>query len=180
MSAGVRGEDKVLAELRRLVAKDRIRDVLCRYSRGIDRRDFDLVRSCYHPDAVDDHGEYSGGIDGFIDYVQVATARYEHTMHFLGNMLIEVDGTRAHAETYCVASHRLPPVPGKPNRDITLIMRYVDVLEERSGEWRIAKRVCTYDWARLDADLYGRRLMSDGFVRGVPGPQDPVYRDLLT
>ena len=180
MSAlGAQGDDgslpPVLAEL---VAKDRIRDVLCRYSRGVDRKDFDLVRSCYHSDATDDHGEYSGDVDGFIDYLQSAVSRYRSTMHFLGNMLIDVQGSRACAETYAIGLHRLPPRPGKLNRDITLMLRYVDVLDEREGEWRISHRVCTYDWARLDSDLDGRELLGEGFVRGRPFPHDPIHTHL--
>lgn len=161
--------------LTELVAKERIRDVLCRYSRGVDRKDFEMVRSCYHPDATDDHGEYSGGIEGFIEYVQRAVARYAGTFHLLGNMIIEVDGPVAHAETYSLALHRLPPRPGKLNRDITLVLRYVDVLEERDGHWRISKRVCTYDWARLDSDLDGRELLGGGFVRGRSFPDDTIH-----
>ncbi|MEY3566868.1 MAG: hypothetical protein RLZ19_882, partial [Actinomycetota bacterium] len=43
-----------------VVAREHIRDVVYRYARGVDRRDFDLVRSCYHPDATDDHGPFTG------------------------------------------------------------------------------------------------------------------------
>lgn len=158
-----------------LIAKERIRDVLCRYSRGVDRKDFELVRSCYHPDATDNHGDYDGDIDGFMEFLPGAVARFEHTMHFLGNMIIDVQGSIAHAETYAIGLHRLPPRPGKLNRDITLMLRYVDVLEERDGEWRILRRVCTYDWSRLDSDLDGRELLGAGFVRGRSFPDDTVY-----
>ena len=30
------------------------------------RRDMDMVRSCYHPDATDAHGHYNGDVEGFI------------------------------------------------------------------------------------------------------------------
>ncbi|MCJ7436647.1 MAG: nuclear transport factor 2 family protein, partial [Acidimicrobiia bacterium] len=55
--------------LQDLAAQQEIRDVLIRYTRGIDRMDADLVRSTYHPDAHDDHGAYQGGVDGFIEWV---------------------------------------------------------------------------------------------------------------
>jgi len=32
-----------------------------RLARGTDRRDAALIRSCYHADAVDDHGAFRGG-----------------------------------------------------------------------------------------------------------------------
>ena len=41
--------------LQRLLDEDAIKKVHLRYCRAIDRRDFDLLRTCYHPDAEDDH-----------------------------------------------------------------------------------------------------------------------------
>jgi hypothetical protein len=43
-----------------VVAQQQTRDACYRYCRGVDRRDVELVRSCYHPDATDHHGEYHG------------------------------------------------------------------------------------------------------------------------
>ena len=37
--------------LQRLMDKDEIRDVMARYCHGVDRADWDLVRSTYHTDA---------------------------------------------------------------------------------------------------------------------------------
>ena len=94
--------------LARLLDQQEIRDVYCRYCRGIDRRQFDLVRSCYHPDATDQHGEYVGDVDGFIEHVQQTSTRFDRTMHFLGNILVEVDGDWARGEAYAMAYHSLP------------------------------------------------------------------------
>src|ERR1700678_964743 len=44
------------AELRTLVDKTQIHDVLMRYSRGVDRGDGELVVSCFHPEATLDYG----------------------------------------------------------------------------------------------------------------------------
>jgi hypothetical protein len=62
--------------LARVIDQQEIRDVIYRYCRGIDRRDFDLVRSCYHPEAHDDHGVFRGGVDDFIAYIERDLARY--------------------------------------------------------------------------------------------------------
>nr|WP_213245328.1 nuclear transport factor 2 family protein [Gordonia pseudamarae] len=40
-------------QLRDLLDRQAICDVVARYCRAIDRRDFDLLRTCYHPGAVD-------------------------------------------------------------------------------------------------------------------------------
>jgi hypothetical protein len=48
--------------LQRLLDKQDIYETLCRYARGVDRGDWDLVRSTYHEDAYDSHGDYQGDI----------------------------------------------------------------------------------------------------------------------
>jgi ketosteroid isomerase-like protein len=136
--------------IRSLVDQQQIRDVVYRYCRGIDRCDYDLVRSCYHPDAVDDHGDFRGGIDDFITYISDNLPRFERTMHFIGNVLIELDGDRARAESYLVAYHHLRASSTKAERDFTAGLRYVDDFERREGEWRIAARTYVFEWSRID------------------------------
>src|SRR5215207_1086948 len=101
---------------RTVIDQQHIRDVIYRYCRGIDRCDYELVRSCYHPDAIDDHGDYVGDIEGFLDHVRQGLPRFERTMHFIGNVLVEVDarGQRARAESYIVAYHHLRQSTTKP------------------------------------------------------------------
>src|SRR5215213_3791716 len=83
-----RGSD-VDEQLELLLAERAITRVLCTYSRGADRFDLELMRSCYWPDGTDDHGSYSGDLDGFIEFVGPALQRFERTNHFLGNILID-------------------------------------------------------------------------------------------
>ena len=89
-----------------LLDKQEIEEVVLRYCRGIDRRDFELVRSCYHPDARDRHGSFDGTVDEYIAWVDGLTARYRFTMHLVGNVLIELgDADVAACETYGVSLH---------------------------------------------------------------------------
>lgn len=132
-----------------LIARQEIADVIYRYARGIDRLDFDLVRSCYHPDAYDDHGTFSGNVEDFITAATEFLARWTTTQHFMGNMLIEIDGDRARAETYAVAYHRREDSNGDGKDDVMGI-RYVDRFEKRNDDWRIAHRVVANEWRRVD------------------------------
>lgn len=165
-------------DLELLLAERAIERVLHAYARGIDRLDLDLVRSCYWPDATDDHGGYTGGVDGFIEFVRGALARFERTNHFLGNRLVTVDLEQgmASAETYCVAYHRLRNAAGV-ECDMTAGLRYVDRFERRDGEWRIARRVCAYDWRRVD-DVDGDGGFGAGYVRGIRSHEDVVFHIL--
>lgn len=132
-----------------LLARHEIADVILRYARGIDRLDFDLVRSCYHPDAYDDHGSFRGNVDEFISMCEKFLPRWTATQHFMGNMLIEVDGDVARAETYAVAYHRRENEDGTGKDDVFGI-RYVDRFEQRDDAWKIAHRVVATEWRRVD------------------------------
>ena len=103
-------EPDLTPALRRLIDKDEIRDAICRYARGVDRGDWDLVRTGYHPDAYDAHGDYRGGIDGFIAWLDERFAGVDNSMHFLGQSLIEFKGPDlALVETYFVSRRLVPP-----------------------------------------------------------------------
>ena len=165
-------------ELEALLAERSIYKVLTAYARGIDRCDFDLVRSCYWPDATDDHGSYRGGVDGFIAFVRDALASFERTNHFLTNVSIDVelDRQRARAETYAIAFHRFSDDAGAPT-DMWAGLRYVDRFERRGSEWRIGRRVCAFDWRRTDA-VVGDGGFGTGHTRGIRSPDDIFFRIL--
>jgi hypothetical protein len=163
------------ARLTRAADQQEIRDVIYRYCRGIDRRAYDLVRSCYHADATDDHGDFRGGVDEFIAYVERGLDRFERTMHFIGNTLIEPAGERARAESYCVAYHHLRASRTKPERDYVVGLRYVDDFERRDGEWRIAARVCVFEWSRIDPLAPDGWTPSDTAARGQRDSTDVVF-----
>ena len=155
---------------------EQIRTVVYRYARAIDRRDFDSVRSCYHADATDDHGDYRGGVDGFIEFVREQLARWSVTSHFIGNVLMEIDGDRARVESYAHVTHRGLPKPDGSVRDLTSGVRYVDDFERRAGEWRIAARVVVNDWNRVTLITDEASLAPTAYTRPLPFPDDPVYR----
>ena len=131
-----------------LIARAEITDVLTRYVRGADRNEWDLVRSCYHPDANDDHGLYSGDIDGLLHFLQALAATLSSTSHQIGPPHIVVDGDTARAETYCLGWYERP---GRDDttRSVAQGLRYLDRLERRDGRWAIAQRVVVLDWEKV-------------------------------
>jgi len=170
-----------------------IMGAMARYSRGIDRRDEDLLKTVYHEDSVDDHGWglSAGGWDvaalvrrdgnGFPD-------EWKLTTHFLGQQLIEVDGDRAESEVYFI-SHSIFDHDGK-EWDLVSAGRYLDKWERRDGAFKIARRTVVYDWIRTDPvntqwpgpdhdvpKMYhgGAALPAEGNAYGTSGPEDPSY-----
>ena len=154
-----------------LLASVAIQQIISRYARGVDRYDWDLVKSCYHDDAIDIHGSYRGGVDGFVDWAKEALGRFERTMHFMGNFVVDVRGQSARAETYCVAWHRLN-ADGVVYDDVHGV-RYLDHFECREGGWRILHRLVVNDWSRLDEV---QRISSPNPRRGQRGLDDLSHR----
>jgi hypothetical protein len=134
------------ARLERLIAEAEIRRVISRYCRGIDRMDLDLVRSCYHDDAHDEHGSFSGTVDAYLEWVRPLLEKYDATMHLIGNQLVDFDDAdTAWVETYGMSVHR--SASDKPHLNLSTGFRFVDRFERRDGEWRIAHRVAVPDWS---------------------------------
>ncbi|MFD1532773.1 nuclear transport factor 2 family protein [Pseudonocardia aurantiaca] len=159
-------------ELRRLVDRQQIVEVVFRYCRAVDRCDFDLLRTCYHPDGVDRHTGFTGDIDDYIDWLRTILARYAGTQHLIGQQFVEIDGDVARCESYGIATHWAGP-DGDPQYDFTSGFRYIDRMERRCGEWRIAERLATRDWTRSDAGAF-RPKEGDG-PTGRPSREDPLY-----
>jgi hypothetical protein len=164
-------ETALAARLGLLADRQEIVDVVARYCRAVDRRDFALLRTCYHPDAVDRHTGFSGGIEEYVTWLGEVLARYSVTQHLLGQQLVEIDGDVARCESYGVATHR--GGPGEPELDFTSGFRYVDRMERRGGVWRIAERLAIRDWTRSDAGL--DRPREGAGPTGRPSREDPLY-----
>jgi hypothetical protein len=73
----------------RLSDRAQIQDLLLRWCRAVDRLDLEAIRGVFHPDAIDHHGAYTGGVDGLIEWIRNRHLTIPFSMHLLGNMLIE-------------------------------------------------------------------------------------------
>jgi ketosteroid isomerase-like protein len=135
------------SELQDLLDKQAIREVIMRYCRGVDRCDAALISSAYHPDALDFHGSrnFTGETvgRGLVDGLLTTALR---SMHHVTNQVITVHGDTAGCESY-YAAFRVEEHDGA-ERVLQALGRYVDRLERRDGEWRIAHRVVVNEIVR--------------------------------
>ena len=165
-----------LTRLEHQLDRQDILDCVTRISRAIDRFDRDLFLSGYHPDAVIDAGGFVGDPAKVYDG---GAALHEQgqssTLHHLTNHTCEIDGDVAHAETYWQYTGR--------NRDGTNWVaggRYVDRLERRQGEWKIAFRCTLLEWSGTipAATVPLFENVPDVHVNGVSSrsKEDPSYR----
>jgi 3-phenylpropionate/cinnamic acid dioxygenase small subunit len=164
--------------LRELLDERQIRSLIYRYCRAIDRRQYDDLRACYHPDATDHHGDFYGSVEDFVAHCTKALDSFDRTLHFVGNLEIEVNHDTARSEAYVLALARLKASAGQRERDNTVALRYIDDLERRDGAWRILRRVCVYEWTRTDAVPDGWSLPST-FLRGRRDARDVIFLNKL-
>ncbi|MBF7015256.1 nuclear transport factor 2 family protein (plasmid) [Novosphingobium resinovorum] len=152
------------AELETLLAKQACTELVYRFARGLDRRDEETLRCVFHPEGTDDHGYWTGTGADFVTWVLPLLAGMERTQHLIGNVLVEVQGTRAVAESYFVASHDLTDTSGNPAR-MTTAGRYLDEFRKHEGQWRIFHRRAVYDWNANEP-------RTDNWDRSASSPRD--------
>lgn len=156
------------------------RAVLLRYCRAVDRCDWGLLRTVYHPDATIDHGAFQGDVSGFVAFVQSRRVGIVHSAHFLSNVLVEpVDESRVVVESYgwAVQTFAVPsPLvrPGFAGVRQRSTYRYVDLLERRDGVWAIAEGHLVLGDLEVE-DLTEPPRPRDGLSQR-PDVDDPLYR----
>jgi hypothetical protein len=132
------------SEIGAFLDKQAIRECIAWLARGEDRRDGPLLETCYWPDAAVDYGMYQGSFAEYLAWVVPGDEKITNTQHVIAQTLVELDENRANAETHVVSYHRVEM--GEGERDTCIGGRYLDKLERRGGEWRIAHRTMLYDW----------------------------------
>lgn len=167
-------------EVQRLIDESAIRHLLSLYPRAIDRHDHELLASLYHPGAIDDHGVFNGLASDYVDFIREHSQPDVHWTHHNGTQIIEIEGDVANTETYCIALCR-QGARGKDGFDaeIFLRVRYLDRIEKRAGQWKIAHRKVVYSPCHVapistDFDpskvIPGASLLHEGSF-----PRDLVY-----
>ena len=144
------------ADLDRLLAVEAIRELSCRYARTADRRDYATFREIFTEDGA--IRVFRGDPETTEPYIvlegrdAIATGMegleaWAKTQHQVANQLVEVDGDRATAETYCTA-HHVTVGEGEPS-NLTMAIRYQDRLVRREGRWWFEQRHLAVDWERV-------------------------------
>ena len=132
--------------------RQEIEQLMYRHARSLDRMDGELMKSTYWEDATEEHQdpiypELFHWNDNAWKFVPGAMKGFEAlkvTQHRISNILIELDGDRATAETYVWAYH--VGVENGVDKEGILGGRHYFNLERRNGEWRIKHRLTIFDW----------------------------------
>lgn len=165
-------------DLHEISAHLEIQQAVARYSRGVDRCDAELMKSAFHPGAIQEFGAYVGDAAEFCDMiVPNVAATTLMTMHGNMNHSIELEenGEVAHGELYNNSTVWREEADGTQMVD-TWWGRYLDRYERRNGEWRIARRAIVHELTRTQPlgelmPMEGREHLRQGSAdRGVRKP----------
>jgi hypothetical protein len=182
-------DKKYVKIVEELYEREQIRTCLARYARGNDRTDRDLLRSVYHEVSWDDHGPVQCTGPELADLAVFDAPSRLGTQHLLGQMMIELDGDTAYAETYFIA-HAMTTRPflvtledhgplesgssGEVGSVMVLLGRYVDRLDKVDGAWRITVRKVLVDWGNEMSGPFDPAVLAR-VHRSQRYPNDIVY-----
>lgn len=153
--------------IERLVAKEQIRDVIYQWSRGVARKDWELVRSCYTSDGVDRHGSVNSSVDDFVEWIKGYHDHITRAIFLSTNILIEFVGEdQAFVETHgqSIQHHTadarevrttfLGPEWAEKNVPLVVLSsgRKLDHFVKTDIGWRIARRQQVYEYFHAHED----------------------------
>lgn len=138
--------DDPTAIARWLRDQELIRQLVQRYFLGVDSPDFDLVRSCFHPDCQVEGTLEGGELGPYLQGIEEGLTQWAATFHFCGNQYVDVDGDAGQIETWCLGWHM--EAEGSPIDDLMLALRYHDDVVRVGDEWKIIRRRMTKQFHR--------------------------------
>lgn len=132
---------KLEAKVAYLDDRLQIHDVYRRYTRGFDRSDVELMHTAFWPDVQINYGTQLLSFDGFVtEHLDMHTRELASYAHHIASESVEIDGDVAHVECYVVAFFRQREGSDFAGGTNIAGGRYIDRLDRRDGEWRIAVR----------------------------------------
>lgn len=159
-SVGAATPSEIPANLRALINKNEIKEIIHRIARGLDRIDETLLRSVFHHEATLDFGPgvFQGSSNDYVHWTIGVMNQVRSSHHMITNVQTTLEGDVALTESYCHAHFRMDKPTGR--EDIFVGSRYLDRFERHpsgpSGVWKVMHRKQIIDWVRTEAvsDLF--------------------------
>jgi hypothetical protein len=190
--------DDQSARLQNLLDHREIENVITTYPRAVDRGDVEMLKSCFHVDAlsVNSLGQFNAH-EFFEMLLPMMRTLFSGTMHHVTHSNIKVEGDNAVAESYFIAYHavigghkEVAEFFGPPYAEAMAASRqlegghfylacgrYLDRLEKRAGVWRFAVRKVSIEWNQFGPNSLATPESLVGRIPAVASRdrQDPVY-----
>ena len=171
--------ERLQRDVRYLMDRQAILDCIARHARGHDRHDVELLAAAYHQDGVDEHGYAINAGPKYAEWANAAhNAGARLHLHNITTHICEIDGDVAHCESYVLVG-----LLNHDEKSARLINgRYIDRMERRNGEWKIALRRSTVDLL-ISGDasiLKAPMFIEQGYIKGMQDKRDLCYQRPLT
>ena len=156
------GQADLETQVRILMDRAEISDVICNYARGVDTRDWPLFRSCFADEieadfrSLGDMGLFKGSADKWVELARGLIENLDATQHLMGNIQAEVDGDRAVARCYVQAQHVRAGELGEPRYIIAGHYRH-DMIRTAQG-WRSQRYSLTAQWTSGNRALFSAAI----------------------
>jgi 3-phenylpropionate/cinnamic acid dioxygenase small subunit len=139
-------------------------ELMRRYAAAVDARDWQTVKSCYFPDAYDDHGVVKGDREALVGHFAAALETFSGTLHLVGEPeIVPESDVRFAVRTPSLAFHSTKR--GSDTKGLLIVATYDDVVEFRDDVCGIARRtVIVKDAIEYDGDN-GEWSLAKFFVR---------------
>ena len=147
-------------DLQKLVAQEKIKKQLYTYCKGIDTRDWVLVRSCFGEGHKHSHPPFVGTLDEFVSFASQNIKVIKTSHHSISNMVIDVsdDCLSASTDAYFTAFHlieagsatKLSFVTDDVDTDWIVAGAYSDKWICQDGNWLIVEREARHIWERIE------------------------------
>lgn len=147
-------------DLQTLSDRIEIEELLVRYSRALDHRDFDALETIFTEDAEFDAGSlgHPHGPAAIRAMIEGTLTGLDATQHLVGKSLMTFDetGDAAEVRTYLISQHVRESTPG-PVKHYFLGGEYADRVVRTTDGWRIAYRRLDRLWKQGDREVIAGR-----------------------
>lgn len=170
------------AKIEQLFDRQAITDVYRRYTRGLNRYDLLLLRAAFWEDAKIRYGPTTFSRDEWIKFWSENRFLKGRACqaHHITNETIDIESDRAHVESYLIAFWR-PPLDSEAG--LIVAGRYLDRVDRRVGDWRIAAReFIPHFWSEVRS-VFGKQFNGHSWPESALGrcdKSDPCYRRPLS
>jgi 3-phenylpropionate/cinnamic acid dioxygenase small subunit len=138
--------------------REQIHDLAVRYATALDNRNWELLRTCFLPDATG-HYEGIGEVASYEEIERICRRALEPldaSQHILSNFVIDIHGDEADFTCYLHAQHVKTDAPGGPN--FVIAGTYRDRHVKTSEGWRIARRELSTAWSEGNLQVIAHAL----------------------
>lgn len=132
-------------DVKEVLARQAIEEVLAKYCFAVGRHDWDGVRQCFVPGAEADYGfEAPQTIEAQVELLARGMARFPASTLLSATPVITFTGDGALSETMALTAHEGRPGTSEPVR--ISVVRYDDTWTQQEHRWLINRRRLTTCW----------------------------------